>query len=268
MPVRAWRFKSSHPHRDTAQPTIRRRRSLSSHGLAMTRSPSSPPARRGDRHRWRDRAAPAPDTVGDRAVRTQVVVGLADATGRQRRARRRARSTRSSRRSTRALRAAIPGARSTGATGSSRTASRSSCHARSVPLLATLPGVRGVYGTRHVRHRVSDRSTRQIRAPELWGTTLADGGHRDQDRDHRRRRRPDAPFFDPAGLHDARPATRRGRPAYTTAKVIVARGVPAAGNDVAARRQAVRPGGVGSRDARRGDRRGQRRTRLRPRGSA
>ena len=96
---------------------------------------------------------------------------------------------------------------------------------------------------------------------------LADGSHesgrRHQDRDHRRRRRPDPPVLRPGRLHDAgrlpegpdcvhdgqgdrRPCVRAGR------------------DHVEVRAQALRPGPVRARNPRRGDRRRERRHRRRP----
>ncbi|MBA2332910.1 MAG: S8 family serine peptidase [Actinobacteria bacterium] len=95
-----------------------------------------------------------------------------------------------------------------------------------VDRLASLPGVDRVYPS--VRYSpLLDRGPQQIGAPALWGPTLASSGQGikigiiDEGIDHTH------PFFDPAGY--AMPAGYpKGQPAFTTAKVIVARAFPPA----------------------------------------
>ena len=96
-----------------------------------------------------------------------------------------------------------------------------------VPRLARLPGVRRVYGS-VTYHALAGPDAATIRARDLPGTTLANGGAGirigivDDGVDQRH------PFFDPAGysMPDGFP---KGQVAYTTAKVIVARAFPPPG---------------------------------------
>jgi subtilisin family serine protease len=92
--------------------------------------------------------------------------------------------------------------------------------------LSSLPGVETVYPS--VRYRTQlDRSPPQIGAPALWGPGLANAGQGMKiaiidegiDQTH--------PFFSPAG-YTMPPGYPKGQPAYTTAKVIVARAFPPA----------------------------------------
>ncbi len=95
-----------------------------------------------------------------------------------------------------------------------------------VDRLAAVPGVARIYPS--VRYRaLLDRSPQQIGAPSLWGQGLATAGQGIKigiidegiDQTH--------PFFDPSGY--AMPAGYpKGQPAYTNAKVIVARAFPPA----------------------------------------
>ena len=213
--------------------------------------------------RWR---APEAEVAGER---TQVVVGARRATARARaRARRRARaSTRSSGRFETRARARSPARRSAGATGSSRTASRSCCLGRGRARLARAAGCPARLRQRDLPASLPGPDAATIRARALRGVDARERRRRDQDRDHRRRRRPDAPVLRPDRLHDAAPASRRARPAYTTAKVIVARAFPPPRRDVAARGKPFDPEESGHGDARRRDRGGQR-EHSRPRGSA
>ncbi len=96
---------------------------------------------------------------------------------------------------------------------------------RAVPRLERIPGVREIYPSVQFRPSL-DRSVPAIRAPALWGPTLATAGQGmkiaiiDDGIDQRH------PFFDPTGF-TMPPGYPKGQTAYTTAKVIVARSFPA-----------------------------------------
>ena len=96
---------------------------------------------------------------------------------------------------------------------------------RSLARVDRLEGVAAVH--RSVLYRPQlDRSPASIGAPTLWGPTLATAGQGmkiaiiDDGIDHRH------PFFNPAG-YTMPPGFPKGQPAYTSAKVIVARAFPA-----------------------------------------
>ena len=76
--------------------------------------------------------------------------------------------------------------------------------------LARLPGVARVYPTVRYHARRSSRRTRQLdRRHRALGAGPDHRGQRDEDRDHRRRRRPDASVLLARRLHDAGRASRR-----------------------------------------------------------
>ena len=147
------------------------------------------------------------------------------------------RSRRRRTRSQRATRARDPAARtSAGATASSLNGlavvapRRAAAGSRASRRRARLP-------ERHATARALDRSARPDRRARALGrrpASTAGDGH--EDRDHRRRRRPDAPVLRPGRATRCRPASRRGRPPSRRAKVIVARAFPPRGADVAAAR--------------------------------
>jgi Subtilase family len=93
--------------------------------------------------------------------------------------------------------------------------------------IAAVAGIRGVQASVRYR-RTLFRSPELIGAPRLWGPTLATAGEGIKigivddgvDQTH--------PFFSPAGFV-APPGYPKGNPAYTTAKVIVARSFPPPG---------------------------------------
>ena len=242
MPVRAWRFKSSHPHSETAYPArgrggawppscsratgsaaARRRRPRSSSRSRLRRSRSFGRSLQSASHASYlrrieaepERARAAHPVERSRARRS------AGATARRRR-----------------LRGRPPDSR--GAAARARPGRR-----------------RGLAEPRRTtRLAVTSRGPQQIGADKLWGPTLATAGPGDEDRDHRRRHRRRAhPYFDPAGFQYP-PGFPKGLTKYTTPKVIVQRTFAPAGADVQVRDAARSTRrNVVPRDARRRDRR-------------
>ena len=130
---------------------------------------------------------------------------------------------------------------------------------RRAPVAARRPGGRRrASRTRTPRRRPPDAAT----AARTWSTGLANQGAGIKigiiddgiDQTH--------PYFSPAG-YTMPPGYPKGQTAYTTAKVIVARAFAPAGTTWKYALQAVRPGRVGARDARRRHRRRERRARRR-----
>ena len=128
-----------------------------------------------------------------------------------------------------------------------------------VERLRSLPGVAQIYPS--VRYRpLLDRSPQQIGAPALWAPGLDECRRGNQDRDHRRRNRPD-----PSVLHPGRVSDAAGLP-EGPGRLHDGEGdrrarVPAAAPGLEERFEAVRPRALLPRHARRGDRGRQRRHR-------
>ena len=92
---------------------------------------------------------------------------------------------------------------SAGVTGSSSTASPSRCPARDDRSACAPARRRGGLPVRGTTPMAAGPAVDQIGAPQLWGAGSAQRRRRDQDRDHRRRCRPDAPVLQPGGIHHA-----------------------------------------------------------------
>ena len=123
--------------------------------------------------------------------------------------------------------------------------------------LSSLPGVARVYPSVRYRAQLDRSPAADRRADALGARPRRTRGTGSRSRSSttastRRTRSSIRPGSDPPGFP-------KGQTAFTTPKVIVARPFPPAAADLEARRQAVRPGALLPRDARRGDRRGQRR---------
>ena len=99
---------------------------------------------------------------------------------------------------------------SAGATASSSTGWPSSCRARSSPARSACPARPS--GRRVTYHELARPHAAADRRAHALGPDARDRGPRDEDRDHRRRHRPDAPVLRPDRLHVSRRASRRGTP--------------------------------------------------------
>ena len=108
-----------------------------------------------------------------------------------------------------ALARPFPTRPSAGATASSRTASPSSCPAGSSRASTGSPGSRRVYAG-SIYQVLAGPDADTIHAHDLAAAPLPDRRGRHQDRDHRRRGRPDPSVLRPRRLHDACRASRRG----------------------------------------------------------
>ena len=104
--------------------------------------------------------------------------------------------------------AAIPARACAGTTASCSTGWPSSCRARSSGALSKIPGATVWPSVTY--HELLDRTPKLIGAPTVWGPTLATAGNGHEDRDHRRRARPDAHLLRPDELRLSAPASRRG----------------------------------------------------------
>ena len=93
--------------------------------------------------------------------------------------------------------------RSAGATGSSRTASPSCCRGAISRASRTLPGVRHVSAPTTVPRCSTGPDAATIGARGAPGAEPRERRRGDQDRDHRRRRRPDASVLRSGRVHDA-----------------------------------------------------------------
>ena len=135
------------------------------------------------------------------------------------------------------------------------------------PRLRRVPGVARVCAERPLPLRSATAAPRRSARPRSGARAdPRPRRQRDEDRDPRRRRRPDAPVLQPGRLRDTRRASRRGRRAYTTPKVIVARAfAPRRRRPGATPRQPFDPRELRARHARRRHRRRQPRRRPRRR---
>ena len=122
--------------------------------------------------------------------------------------------------------------------------------------LRTLPGVREVDAG--ATYTVSGHAGRRREGRRDLADRPSESGRRDQDRDHRRRRRPEPPVLRSGRLHDA------GRLPEGSDRLHDGQGdrgacICAGRDHVEVRAQGLRPRAVGARDPRRGDRRRERR---------
>ena len=243
MPVRAWRFKSSHPHSEDgrASSSWRRRQPPSCFSGDVPRRASAPPPRPRSSSRSRRRRSPS---FGRSLQSARPRRATACACGPRR--------TRSPSASSRHCPARDVRWRYTHRRERPR---RRPAPRRGRARSRAMPGVDAVWP--NVRyHALRDAGgPEQIGADKLWGAEPRDGGQRDEDRDHRRRpaRRPTRTSTRPAS--PTRPGFPKGQTQFTTPKVIVQRTFAPAIAAVQVREHAVRPDAVVPRHARRGHRR-------------
>ena len=205
MPVRAWRFKSSHPHSAGAADNGRPSASQSPVARALPSSPPSPAVALGGQLAATPRAVASGPT-------TQVVVARLPAA----RARHRRERGQAGRRRAAAVRVGAPRLGPRGLDPLALPGRRERRLGRAAALVTSRASApcRGCEADLRARRRIAcsqgpDAAT--IRARELPGADPRQRRRRHQDRDHRRRRRPDASVLRPDRLRDAGRASRRAR---------------------------------------------------------
>ena len=154
---------------------------------------------------------------------------------------------------------------SAGATGSSPTGWPSSSRRSQLDRLTSLPGVETVYHERSLPPPARPQHAAD-RRPDALGHGAHERGSGDEDRDHRRGDRPDASVLLARRVHDARRVPEGSDRLHEREGDRRAR-LPASEPDLEERLEAVRPGALVTRDARRRESRPATRTRS-PRASA